>query len=81
LSRSGRGYRRHCEVGNRYRPHSEQPDLLAAAAETEGLKPNYIGIGIGSSDPLRAAAIAFTSPTRSLVTADPVYESAGRAAE
>jgi histidinol-phosphate aminotransferase len=67
--------------GNRYRPHSEQPDLLAVAAETEGLKPNYVSIGIGSSDPLRAAAIVFTSPTRSLVTADPVYETAGKSAE
>jgi histidinol-phosphate aminotransferase len=69
------------KFGNRYRPHHEQPDLLAAAAETEGVKPEYVSIGIGSSDPLRAAAIAFTSPARSLVTADPVYESAGRAAE
>ena len=59
----------------------EKPDLIALAAETEGLKTNYVSIGIGSSDPLRAAAIVFTSPTRSLVTGDPVYESAGRAAE
>jgi len=67
--------------GNRYRPHSEQQELIQAAAESEGLKPNYISIGIGSTDPLRAAAIAFTSPAHSLVTADPVYETAGRTAE
>jgi len=67
--------------GNRYRPTREQPDLVVAIAETEGLKTNYVSLGIGSSDPLQAAAIAFTSPTRSLVTADATYESAGRAAE
>jgi histidinol-phosphate aminotransferase len=67
--------------GNRYRPRHEHQDLVDAVAQTEGLKTEYISLGIGSSDPLQAAAIAFTSPTRPLVTADPVYESAGRAAE
>jgi histidinol-phosphate aminotransferase len=67
--------------GGRYRPHHEHQDLVDAVAETESLKPDYIALGVGSSGPLRSATCAFTSPTRSLVTANPTYEVAGRMAE
>lgn len=45
-----------------------------------GLKPEYVRPFAGSSDPLHRAVIAFTSPERSFVVADPGYEAGGRAA-
>src|SRR5205823_8660408 len=44
-------------------------------AESVGVKPEYVGIFPGSSEPLHFSVMAFTSPTRSYVTADPGYES------
>jgi histidinol-phosphate aminotransferase len=67
--------------GHRYEPRHEHQDLINAVAEMEGLKRNYISVGIGSSQPLVAASCAFTSPTRSLVTGNPAYEFAGMVAE
>ena len=52
-------------------------DALAAA---EGLPAAYVLPSAGSSDPLHRAVLAFTSPTRPLVTADPGYEAPWRAA-
>jgi len=43
-------------------------------AEQEGLKANYVKAYAGSSAPLSQAAIAFTSPQKAFVTADPGYE-------
>jgi histidinol-phosphate aminotransferase len=43
-------------------------------AQLEGLKPEYIRLYPGSSEPLHHAVAAFTSPQRSYVTADPGYE-------
>jgi histidinol-phosphate aminotransferase len=49
-------------------------DLIHTFAQLEGLNPDYIHAFPGSSVPLRFAVIAFASPKRSYVTADPGYE-------
>jgi histidinol-phosphate aminotransferase len=59
--------------GWRYNPGNESADLRNTAAEQLGVKPEYITITAGSSDPLHAATCAFTSPTRSWVMANPGY--------
>jgi histidinol-phosphate aminotransferase len=46
-------------------------DTLAAS---EGLPTSYVLPSAGSSDPLHRAVLAFTSPSRPLVTAEPGYE-------
>ena len=50
-------------------------------AELEGLKPSYVRPFAGSSAPLHQAVLAFTSPTKSFVIADPGYEAGERAAK
>ncbi len=50
-------------------------------AAQEGLSPDHVRPFAGSSAPLTQTTLAFTSPTRSFVTADPGYESGERAAE
>jgi len=47
----------------------------------EDLKPEYLRVFPGSSEPLHFSVLAFTSPTRSYVTADPGYEAGMRAAK
>jgi histidinol-phosphate aminotransferase len=54
--------------------------FIDAMAETEGLPTTHILPCAGSSDPLHRAVLAFASPTRPLVTADPGYEAPERAA-
>lgn len=49
-------------------------DLVKTIAQTEGVKPEYVNIFAGSSEPLHHTVCAFTSPARSYVTADPGYE-------
>jgi histidinol-phosphate aminotransferase len=49
-------------------------DLVKTLAEMEGLKPEWIGVYAGSSEPLHHTVAAFASPQRSYVTADPGYE-------
>jgi len=49
-------------------------DLVNQLAELEGLRPEYVRIYPGSSEPLHHAVAAFTSHQRSYVTADPGYE-------
>lgn len=46
-----------------------------------GLKPGYLAIYAGSSEPLQFGTMAFTSPEKSLVIANPSYEAAPRAAQ
>src|SRR5438067_1735498 len=65
--------------GGRYR-YSEGDRVQKFLAEQEGVKLNYVRIHAGSSGPLHQAVLAFTSPTRPLVTADTAYESPERAA-
>ena len=66
--------------GNRYQ-YPETSELVATAAKLEGLRPeNYVAYA-GSSLALHHGVIAFTSPERALVTVEPGYEAAARAAE
>lgn len=66
--------------GGRY--HFELPVALhKVLAEAHGLRPNYIRSYPGSSPALHEAVLAFTSPTRAYVTADPGYEAGDKAAE
>lgn len=66
--------------GGRYM-YEETFGLQELLAEQEGLKPSYVQPYAGSSAPLHQAVLAFTSPTRPFVTADPGYEAGERAAE
>ena len=65
--------------GGRYL-YAETDKLQAAMAEQESLDLESVRIFVGSSPALHQAVLAFTSPTRPLVTADPGYEAGGRAA-
>ncbi len=56
-------------------------ELRETLAAQEGLSPDHVRPFAGSSAPLTQTTLAFTSPTRSFVTADPGYESGERAAE
>ena len=55
-------------------------DLVKAFSDLAGLKPQYIRPFPGSSEPLHFSVLAFTSPTKSYVTADPGYEAGAHAA-
>ena len=65
--------------GGRYL-YEETFGFTALQAELEGLKSNYVLPFAGSSAPLHQSVMAFTSPSRSLVMAEPGYEAADRAA-
>lgn len=55
-------------------------ELNRAMAESEGLRADYVQAYPGSSMPLHWAVLAFTSPKRPMVMADPGYEAGGSAA-
>ncbi len=65
--------------GNRYQ-YPETASLVEAAAAQETLKPEHFAVYPGSSLALHHAVIAFTSPQRALVVAEPGYEAAAAAA-
>jgi histidinol-phosphate aminotransferase len=48
--------------------------LTKTIASVEGIKEDSIAIYAGSSEPLHYAVLAYTSPSRPYVTADPGYE-------
>jgi histidinol-phosphate aminotransferase len=56
----------------------ELRDTLAAV---EGVKPDYVRPFAGSSAPLHQAVLAFCSPQKSYVVADPGYEAGAKAAQ
>ena len=56
-------------------------EFVKTFTEMEGLKPEYVRVFPGSSEPLHFSVLAFTSPARSYVTADPGYEAGMRAAK
>ena len=56
-------------------------ELVDTFAEQQSLKREYIRPFPGSSEPLHYSVLAYTSPTRSYVTADPGYESGMLAAK
>ncbi len=66
--------------GNRYQ-YPETHALVDAAARVEGLRAENFAVYPGSSLALQHAVIAFTAPQRALVTSEPGYEAAARAAE
>jgi histidinol-phosphate aminotransferase len=49
-------------------------DLVHTFAQLEGLNPDYVQVFPGSIPALHFTVVAFTSPQRSYVTADPGYE-------
>ena len=49
-------------------------DLVHTFAEGEGLNPDYVNAFVGSTPALHFGVLAFTSPQKSYVTADPGYE-------
>jgi len=59
--------------GGRYCDHLAD-DLIHTFAQIEGLNPDYVGVFAGSTPALHFGVIAFTSPHKSYVTADPGYE-------
>lgn len=65
--------------GGRYM-YEETFTFASILAEQEGVAPNYVQPFGGSSDPLHRAVLAFTSPSKSFVMADPGYEAGQRAA-
>lgn len=66
--------------GGRYL-YEETFSMQEAMAEVEGLKPSYVQAYAGSSAPLHQAVLAFTSPSKPFVTADPGYEAGEKAAQ
>jgi histidinol-phosphate aminotransferase len=56
-------------------------DLVKQLAQTESVKPEYVQVFPGSSEPLHHTVSVFASPKRSYVTADPGYEAGMFAAE
>jgi len=65
--------------GGRYAPPL-YGDLMKLFADQMQVPVSHVMVYDGSSPPLHYSVLAFTSPTRSLVTADPTYEAAGVAA-
>ena len=49
-------------------------DLVSTFAQMEGLNPDYVHATVGSTPPLSLSVLAFTSPQKSYVTADPGFE-------
>jgi histidinol-phosphate aminotransferase len=66
--------------GGRYM-YEKSMEFQKTQADIDGVKPDYVMPFAGSSAPLHYSVIAFTSKERGLVTADPDYEAAGRAAQ
>jgi len=67
-------------MGGRYDRFDAQDKLINTFASQHGLKPENIIVYAGSSEPLHYTVLAYTGPTKSLVIADPSYESAMLAA-
>jgi histidinol-phosphate aminotransferase len=56
-------------------------EFVKTFTEMEGIKLEYLHVFPGSSEPLHFTVLAYTSPSRSYVTADPGYEAGMRAAK
>jgi histidinol-phosphate aminotransferase len=65
--------------GGRYLDHLTD-ELIHTFAQQEGLNTDYVHAFPGSSPPLRFAVVAFTTPQKSYVTADPGFEAGMMAA-
>ena len=64
--------------GNRYEPDNEHQKLFEAVSAVEKVPVDRIVAWPGSSDPLSRVAVAYASPTKGIVTADPTYEAIWR---
>jgi len=60
-------------LGGRYSDNLTD-DLVNTFAQIEGLTPDYVRATVGSTPPLLSSVMAFTSPKKSFVTADPGFE-------
>jgi len=60
--------------GGRYDMYGETDKLTKTFAAQHGLKEENVMVYAGSSEPLHYTVLAFTSPKRGFVTADPSYE-------
>ena len=67
-------------AGGRYDLYGETDQLIKTFATQHHLGEDHIAVYAGSSEPLHYTVLALTSPTRSLVIADPSYEAPMRAA-
>ena len=67
-------------MGGRYDILGETDKLSKTFASQNNLPESHISIYAGSSEPLHYSVLAFTSPSRGFVTADPSYEAGMRAA-
>ena len=61
-------------------PMSQPDELVAELAALHGVGADHLLIGCGSTEILRVAVDAFTSPTQPLVTAAPTFEEPARRA-
>ena len=68
-------------VSNRYSPNDEHGQLVRAIAKIENVPEDHIMTWPGSNEALARSVVAFCSPAKSLVQADPTYETCGRAAK
>src|SRR5580700_4934757 len=67
-------------MGGRYDKLDVGEKFINKYAALHGLKPENVAVYAGSSEPLHYTVLAFTSPSKGLVTADPSYESPAAAA-
>src|SRR5215469_13045100 len=65
---------------NRYSPHDEHSALVKAISQVENIPADHISTWPGSNPALARSVVAFCSPTKGLVLADPSYETPQRAA-
>jgi len=66
-------------MGGRY-DYALTLEVAKVFSEQQGLKPGYLAVYAGSSEPLHYTVLAFTSPEKGFVIADPGYEAGMRAA-
>ncbi len=66
--------------GGRYM-YEETGRFTQVIAAQENLKTRYVLPYAGSSDPLHRVVLAYTSPSKPYIVADPGYEAGGRAAD
>lgn len=66
--------------GGRYM-YEQTNDFVELLASTEGVPATYVRAFAGSSAPLHQAVLAFCSPQKPYVAADPTYEAGGVAAD
>jgi histidinol-phosphate aminotransferase len=62
-------------MGGRYDKLDKSDEFINKYAALHGLKAENVAVYAGSSEPLHYTVLAFTSPSKGLVTADPSYES------